>query len=116
MPRSILPWSYSSAEFYHGRIVVRMRDRDRLDPAHGVDHFDRRAIDERDAVPQDVALRRAQEHRALADAEVRERQKRDQAGLELVNCIHVAAGQRLDRRPTLPRWRNILTLVQADRT
>src|SRR5262245_46618466 len=63
--------------FHHGRVVVRMRDRDRLDPTHGVDHFDRGAIDECDAIPQDVSAWRAHKHRALADAEVRKCKKRN---------------------------------------
>ncbi len=60
------------APFHHGRVVVRMRDCDALDPAHGVDHLDRGAFDQRDAVPQNIAVRCAQELSALADAEGRE--------------------------------------------
>ena len=56
----------------HGRVVVRMRDRDALDAAHGLDQLDGGAIDQRDAVPQDIAVRGAQKLRALADAERRQ--------------------------------------------
>jgi hypothetical protein len=53
---------------------MRMRDRDTFDSAHGVDHFDRRAVNERYTVPHDIAVRGTHKHGALTDAEMGERQ------------------------------------------
>src|SRR2546423_14075431 len=55
----------------HRRVVVRMRDRDRADPAELLDPRAELVVEERDAVPEDVAApaRSPDEERALADRE-----------------------------------------------
>jgi hypothetical protein len=50
---------------------VRVRDRDRLEAAGGLDVRADLVVEERDAVPQDVPAGRADEQRALADREAR---------------------------------------------
>jgi len=50
---------------------VRVGDRDARDAAHAFQQIDRGVIDQREAVPQHVAGRRAREDRALPDAECR---------------------------------------------
>ena len=57
--------------FDHRRVVVRVRDRDRGEPAAAVDLRRGRVVEQRDAVPQHVALAVRDEQRALADREAR---------------------------------------------
>src|SRR6201999_1044089 len=94
----------------HRRVKMRMRDADRLEAAEGLDRRDRRSIQERDAVPQDVAVRRAHQDRALAKGEGRLRADADDARLVFAHAVHVAACEFLKRRPALPAWRDILPL------
>jgi len=53
-------------------------------------------IDERDAVPQNIAFGRAQDERALADGKFRHRSDPDQAGLVLLIAIEVPARERIE--------------------
>ncbi len=72
-------------------------------------------VDQRDAVPQHVALVGLQQQRALADGEGRHRADADQARLVLPEAVEVAARQRLVRGPALAGRRHELTLLVADR-
>jgi len=72
-------------------------------------------IDERDAVPQNIAFGRAQEERALADGKFRHGPDADQAALVLLIAIEVTARERLEGGPLLAAGRNELTLVLTDR-
>ena len=104
------------APLHHRGIVVRMGDRDGGDAAETSHDLNRGFIDEGDAVPEDVADRRAQQQRALADGKLRHRADADQAGLVLPVAIEMAARERIERRPFLSAGRDELTLVLADRT
>ena len=55
----------------HRGVVVRVRDRDRREPAFGADPRDDLVVEIRRAVPEDVAGARLDEERALADRERR---------------------------------------------
>ena len=66
-----------------------MRNRDGVQPAKPLDQGDRGVVDQRDAIPQDVALRRAQEQCALADGELRLRADADEAWLVLAEPVVV---------------------------
>ena len=79
-----------AAPLHHRRVEVRMRDGDRLEAAEALDQGHGGVIQQRDAVPQDVAVRRADEQRALADGECRLRADADQARLVLAPGIEVA--------------------------
>jgi hypothetical protein len=72
-------------------------------------------IDERDAVPQNIAFGRAQDERALADGKFRHRSDPDQAGLVLLIAIEVPARERIEGGPPLAAGWNELTLVLTDR-
>jgi len=76
------PWSVSfvemdrgvvegAAPFDHRAVVVRVRDGDGGDTAESADGADGFFIEETDAIPEDVAVRRLDEERALADGELR---------------------------------------------
>src|SRR4029079_10390781 len=95
---------------------VRMGDGDGGNAAETLHDLDRGGIDERDAVPQDVATRRAQQQRALPDGELRHRTDADQAGLVLPVAVEMSARERIERGPLLPAGRDELTLVLTDRT
>jgi len=62
----------------HRGIVVRVRDRDAGDAAKGAHDLDGGVVDEADAVPQDVAVRRADQQGALGDRERRRGADADQ--------------------------------------
>ncbi len=47
------------APIHHRRVIVRMRNRNRLESAKRLDDFNGRIVDQADAVPQHVAVRRA---------------------------------------------------------
>src|SRR5262249_61196354 len=88
---------------------------DAASPADRIPDLDGGGIDERDAVPQNIAFGRAQEERALADGKFRHRPDPDQAGLVLLIAIEVAARERFEGSPPLAAGRNELTLVLTDR-
>jgi len=95
---------------------MRMGDRDGGDAAETAHDLDRGVIDERDAVPEDVAAWRAQQQRALTDGKLRHRADADQAGLVLPVAVEMPAREGIERGPLLPAGRHELTLVLADRT
>src|SRR3546814_2430781 len=101
--------------FDHARVVVRMRDRNRADAAgfahacHGV------VIDQRDAVPQQVAARRTHQQRALADREAWLGADAEQAFGLRFDAVAMRVAQRFERGPLLPAAADVLALVLADR-
>ena len=104
-----------AAPFHHRGVVVRVRDRDPGEAAERLDDRDRRRVEERDAIPQHVALRGAHQQRALADPEWRDRSDPDQAGLILAVAVEMPPRERVERGPLLPGGRHELALVLADR-
>src|SRR5262249_5832433 len=80
-----------TAPFHHRAVVMRVGDRDAGEPAERLHDLDGGGIDERDAVPQNIAFGSAQDERALADREFRHRPDPDQAGLVLLIAIEVPA-------------------------
>src|SRR5882672_521993 len=91
-----------------------MRNRDGVQPAKPLDQGDRGVVDQRDAIPQDVPLRRAQEQCALADGELRLRADADEAWLVLAEAVVVRNPEPFQRCPRLPLGRDVLALVFAD--
>src|SRR4029453_7886222 len=91
-------------------------DREGGGPAEPLDDLHGAGVDERDAIPQNVAAGSAQQQRALADGEFRHRADPDQARLMLAIAVEMPAREHLERGPALPPGRNVLALVLADRT
>ena len=60
------------APFHHGRVVVRVGQRDARQPAQRPDQRDRRRIQQGDAVPEDIARRRPHQQRPLVDPDRRD--------------------------------------------
>src|SRR5262249_54764521 len=85
-------------------------------PAERLHDLDGGGIDERDAVPQNIAFGSAQDERALADGEFRHRSDPDQAGLVLLIAIEVAARERVEGGPPLAAGGTELRLVLTDRS
>src|SRR5207245_4251554 len=97
-------------------VEVRVRHRDAVDAAPRADGGNALVIDESEAVPEEVAGRRPDEQRALADADRRIGANPGQTRLEFTQLDAVAfAAERGQRNPALPTGRNILPLVVADR-
>src|SRR5215831_6821955 len=95
------------------RIKVGMRDSDRPQAAEAVNEGDCGSVDERDAVPQYVAVRRAHEQRALTDGKRRLRADTDQARFVLTEGIEMGHSEPVQCRPGLSGWRLELTLILA---
>jgi len=94
---------------------VRVRDRDRGEPAELLDARADLVVEQRDAVPEDVPARSLDEERALADREARRRADADQARLLLPDVRAMVAPKVIERRPPLPVPADVLALVLADR-
>ena len=94
-------------------VEVRMRDGDGAQAAETLDEGDGGLVDERDAIPQDVAVRRANEQRALADGETRLGADADQARLVLAEGVEMADREPVQGRPRLSARRRELALVLA---
>jgi hypothetical protein len=71
---------------------MRMGNGDRLEAAEPVDERDGRSVEQRDAVPQNIAVRRADEERALADGKLRLGADADQPRLVLAVGVERARG------------------------
>src|SRR3546814_4951540 len=69
----------------------------------------------RDAVPQQVAARRAHQQRALADREAWLGADAEQAFGLRFDAVAMRVAQRLERGPLLPAAADVLALVLADR-
>jgi hypothetical protein len=92
---------------------MRVRDRDRANAAELSDLLDGRVIDDGYAIPQKVALRRANQQRALADGERRVRPDADQAEV-VADLVLVLFAKFIKGGPSLARPSDVLSLVLAD--
>ena len=81
----------SQAPFHHRRVIVRMRNGDRRDPTQLLDLSNRRFIEQRNTVPQDVAFGRSDKKRLFADSQIRLRVNREKACFLLLNSIRILA-------------------------
>ena len=99
----------------HRRVVVRVRDGDRRQPAAALDLLRRRVVEQRDAVPQHEARRRSgpadRAGRSRSRAWCRPRSARS-SGRMLVAVVGAQLGE---RRPALAVLWDVLALVLADR-
>ena len=75
--------------FHHRRIEMRMRDRDSIDATKSFDHRYGCIVESGDAVPQNIAVFRAQEQRALPNGECRRRANADDGFIVFTECIRV---------------------------
>jgi hypothetical protein len=100
----------------HRRVVVRVRDGDGGQPAKALDGLDGRVVDQRDAIPEDVAAGGLNEQGPLADAELRLSADSGQVWLFRPDLVHVIGSQLVESRPLLTAPADVLTLVLADGT
>src|SRR5262249_60927229 len=100
--------------FHHRRVVVRMGDCDRPEPAARLDER-RHPLEQGQAVPEDVAARRLEEQRALADPEAGLRADARQPRLLLADVRAVRRAHVVVLDPLLSLDRYVLPLVLADR-
>src|ERR1043166_8242917 len=91
-----------------------MRDRDRAQAAAALDEG-RDVIEQRHAVPENVAARRLDEERALPDPELRLEPDAGQPRLFLADLRPVRSPHVVVRHPLLALLRHVLPLVAADR-
>ena len=99
----------------HGRVVVRVGDRDGAQSAQAVDQRLGRGVEQGDAVPQHVPGGGGEQEGALVDGEGRHGLQAEQAGLVAVPGVAVGPGQLVPRGPGLALRRDELPLVLADR-
>ena len=100
---------------HHRRVVVRVRDRDRGEPAAALDLGGRVVVEQRHAVPQQVAVAERHEQRALADRELRLGADAGQlalAGGSRCVCSRRSSSSVVQRWPAVG---DVLALVLADR-
>ncbi len=97
-------------------VVVGVRERDAGQTAATLDLSDRLVVDQGNAVPEDVAGRRLDQVRALADADFRLGQDRRHARFEGDEAVAMVSLNPLQRRPLLPVGVDVLAVVQTDRT
>jgi hypothetical protein len=102
--------------FHHRRIEMRVRYRDSIDATESFDHRHSRVIKRADAVPQDIAVFRAHEQRALPDGECRRRADADDTLFVFVERVGVALLECVKRGPRLPSRRNVLSLFFTNQT
>src|SRR5215470_9695599 len=93
---------------------MRMRDRDSIDAAESLDQRHSRVVKRGNAAPQDIAVVRAHEQRALPNGECRRRADADNALFVFVERVGVALPECLKRGPRLTSRGNILPLLFAD--
>jgi hypothetical protein len=94
---------------------VRVRDRDRAEPAELLDAGADLVVEQRDAVPEDVPARCLDEEGALPDREARRRADANQARPLLPDVRAMVAAKIVERRPPLAVPADVLSLVLADR-
>ena len=107
--------SERAAPLNHRSVIVRVRDRDRLNAAQTIEQIDGGVVDQRDALPQDVARRRACQDCPLPDTEGRRGLDRHKSRCETAEFVAVGAAQLFQRGPGLARCGNELSLVGASR-
>ncbi len=101
--------------FDHRSVIMRMRDRDADQPAQCLDDGDSGVVEERNAVPQHVALVGRKQQRPLPDGEHRHGADADEILFVLPEAVEMAAFERVVRRPGLTGRRHILAIFVADR-
>ena len=99
----------------HAGVVMRMGDRDRRKAAKRTHQRFGRVIQQRDAVPQNVAQGRSQQQRALADAKSRLGMDFEQILFQASPGVGVSVCQSCRCRPGLSGARHKLAFVLADR-
>src|SRR5262249_5148754 len=95
------------------RIKVGMRDSDRPQAAEAINEGDGGGVDERDTVPQYVAVGRAHEQRTLTDGEAWLRANANEARFMLTEAIEMGHREPVQCRPGLSGQRLELTLILA---
>src|SRR5260370_10301967 len=90
-----------------------MRDRNGADAAERAHRVDGRIVDQRDAVPHEVALRRANEQGALTDRECRLGANAHQAQV-LANLVVMRLAKLVEGGPWLPGPADVLPVVLTD--
>src|SRR4029453_14671297 len=103
-----------AAPFHHCCIEVRVRYTDNLQATERIDQRDRRRVQHRNAVPQNISIRCTNNQRALADGKGRLCPNADHSGLVLAVLIEMSSRQRRQRCPSLSAWRNVLPLFFAN--
>ena len=98
----------------HRGVVVRVRDGHGREPAQRGHDLARGLVEERHAVPEQVAPGRADQERALADGEARGGLDREQVRLGAAPTVGVARGQLREVGPALPAGGHVLPRVLAD--
>src|SRR5207237_4540753 len=98
----------------HRRVVMRVGDGDGPKAAYLLNGFDGRVIEERDAVPEQVALWCGNENRSLADGKRRLGSDPEQTEV-VAHLIPMGLAKIAERCPSLPRPADILPLVLTDR-
>ena len=99
----------------HRRVVVRMRDRDRREPAAALDLGGGRVVEQRDAVPQQVRVAVGDEQRALADGELRLGPDADEVALRRGSCSRGRRRRSSSVVHCLAAKPDVLARVGADR-
>ena len=99
----------------HGGVVMRMGDRDGGKAAEASDERLGRLIEQGDAIPQHIALRRTKQKRALVDGEGRHGLQAVETWLMQMPGIAMRRRKVLARQPRLARRGDILALILADR-
>src|SRR6185437_7628275 len=95
---------------------MRMRNGDADQAAKAFDEGDCGLVEQRDAVPQDVAFIGHHQKRALGDSEGGYRADTDEPRLVLLETVHGPACERLVRGPDLARRRHKLARLVTDLT
>src|SRR5215831_19814844 len=100
--------------FHHGRVKMRMRDRDSVYPAEPFDHRSGRVIERGDAVPEDIAVFRADQKRALPNGKGRGCADADDSVFVFAERIGMTLLERFERGPCLAARRYILPFLLAN--
>src|ERR1700676_4833432 len=93
---------------------MRVRDGNCGDTPEFLDSADGLVVEERDAVPEDIAMRRLDQEAALPYGEFRLSPDREDVVLALFDRIAVPLAKLCGRGPLLPIEANELALVLAD--
>src|SRR5215469_18477014 len=101
---------------YHAGVIVWVRDGDSRDPAQRAHGVDGGAVEEADAVPQDVSTGSLEEQRALTDGEARVGADPRQVGFLGHDLVVMVPAHLLERGPALAVPAHVLALIAADWT
>ena len=104
------------APLEHRAVIMRMRNCDAAQSAEAGNQFDGRVVDQRNAIPKKIAVRRSQEQGPLPDRKFRDGADADQVRFVLAKTIAMTAAQLFQRRPFLAELRDELPGIAADRT